>query len=390
MPALQARDTKSGPNVGLIVALIVGALILIGVLVAVLIFMLKRRRAARNESPPGTHYEQFSVKTRRSYPGHDKNNSESMGPLLQDAAPSNWVPQHHVQYSYGGEDYELGPHVTESGPITYVQRSPPPGLRLAIPESPPKQPAKPLHQKVELEQQHPPPSPAPASADSCDSESMYSERSASASTRMHTVDLASPVPPVPVLPQYLRRPPAAPLVPVPDVTRPTPAPTSTPASRSDTDASLDSDLSPSPSSPIPPSHTRFLRPLSELPPEAPPLARGDTVLVSHLLKSRAAKRGSGPERSFTRTSRIERADSIREAPSPVSAAESLSPGVDYAQGEDVDTRRPTLDPGFAGTLEYYSTPSTTNALPPPPPPPHNLPPSQRVLRSPWSPADASS
>ncbi|KAJ7792751.1 hypothetical protein B0H14DRAFT_3498831 [Mycena olivaceomarginata] len=280
----------------------------------VAIFMLKRRRAARNESPPSTHYEQFS-----------------------DAAPSNWVPQHYVQYSYAGEDYELGPHVTESGPITYAQRSPPPGLRLAIPESPPKQPAKPLYQKVELEQQqHPPSSPAPVSADSCDSESIYSERSASASTRMHTVDLASPAPPVPVLPQYLRRP-----------------------SCPDTVASLDSDLSPSPSSPIPPSHTRFLRPLSELPPEAPPLAQGDTVLVSHLFKSRAAKRGSGPERSFTRTPRIERADSIREAQLPVSAEESLSLDVDYAQGEDVDTRRPTLTLGLRGRW------STTLYLAPP-------------------------
>ncbi|KAJ7819042.1 hypothetical protein B0H14DRAFT_2837471 [Mycena olivaceomarginata] len=306
MPALQARDTKSGPNVGLIVALIVGALILIGVLVALLIFMLKRRRAARTNPRPAP-----IMSSPRSRPGDltldmIKTTANPWDPLLQDAAPSNWVPQHHVQDSYGGEDYELG-----------------------SPTSPTRE--NPCTRRWSWSSSTPPPSPALASADSCDSESMYSERSASASTRMHTVDLASPAPPVPALPE----PPTAPLVPVPNATRP--APTSTPASRSDTNASLDSDdLSPLPLVPYPPSHTRFLLPLSELPPEVPPLARGDTVLVSHLLKSRAAKRGSGPERSFTRISRIERADSIREAPSP---------------GGDVDARRPTLDPGFAGTLE---------------------------------------
>ncbi|KAF7353902.1 MFS general substrate transporter [Mycena venus] len=296
----------------------------------------------------------------KSYPGHRKVNSEAMG-LLQ-SPPSNWPPtgrppqmlaydlpplQDNVGYSYGGgedEDYDLGPRI-QSGPIAYTRPSPPPELHVSIPSAP-NLPSKRSYQPPAV---HPPSPPSPASSDS---ESIYSERSASASTRMHIVDLASPPPPVPALPQHLRRP-RDELQPEGPVTTP-----SRPAS-----ARMDSiDLaSASPSSPFP-ALPQYLRPRSELPPEEPPLARGDTIIVANLLKSRAKRLANAPERSLTRTSRIERADSIKEAPSPVSPDEQDERPWRGAQSTrqqplSTPTRNMTVDAdgAFADTLEYYAS-----------------------------------
>ncbi|KAJ6606023.1 hypothetical protein DFH09DRAFT_1269127 [Mycena vulgaris] len=270
MPAIDARDSSeaAGPNVGLIVGLILSALVLILAFVALFIPILKRRRAARN-TPPASTLEEFMSKAERErvhekfYPGH--RNSDSMGPLLEDAP--NWAPTgrqiriprsdlpplpDNAGHSYDDDhDQDLGPQM-KTGPITYTHA--PPGLRVLVPQS------APVPASNWLEQPRTAPPPSPDSPASSDSESMYSERSAS--TRMHNIDFASPPPPVPALPEYLR-------------------------------------------------------PRTELPPETLPLARGDTVVVAGLLKSRAKRLPNAPERSMTRTSRIERADSIRSlSPSP--------------------------------------------------------------------------
>jgi hypothetical protein len=174
---------------------------------------------------------------------------------------------------------------------------------------------------------------------------------------MHTVDLVSPVPPpppVPALPTYLR-------------------------ARTDTELPSDSEDLPIPTPPSPaPVLPAFLRPLSELPPEEPPLARGDTIVVAGLLKSRAKRlRGTAVERSMTRTERIERADSIREAPSPdeetaqrqwrrpplpvpthtatVDSAYSVDSVYTYTRSDSVD-----VDASFADTLEYYTSQPLTS------------------------------
>ncbi|KAJ7700672.1 hypothetical protein B0H17DRAFT_1046323, partial [Mycena rosella] len=88
----------------------------------------------------------------------------------------------------------------------------------------------------------------------------------------------------------------------------------------------------------------------ELPPETPPLERGNTRAVAELLKSRAKRVSDAPQRSMTRTSRIERADSIREAPSPSPSPSpsSFSPSSFYGTTDSA---------AFTDTLEYYSHPT---------------------------------
>ncbi|KAJ7237744.1 hypothetical protein B0H12DRAFT_1138508 [Mycena haematopus] len=358
MPALQARaSSNSSLNIGLILGLVVVALALIVLLVVLAISISKRRRTARNQSAPGSH-ERLTAKPGRVekvYPGHHKTNSESMGPLLQDTSV-NWVPQVRTQpyaqrlpsqgepghgYRGGRDEDQLGPRVESGRPI---RPSPPPDLRLSISKAVPTPPSK-------------RPNVEPDSPDSSDSGSMYSQRSASASVsvRMHTVNLASPPPPVPALPQHLR----LRSEPQPKV-RGDVADRAASASASTLSRMDDIDLS-SPSSPIP-SLNQYLRPRSELPPEEPPLVRGDTILVASLLKSRARHFQNAPERSGTRTSRIERADSIKEVPSPLAE----SPGVQDAWQRTRPLPSPTstrtisvddadvdANESFADTLEYY-------------------------------------
>jgi hypothetical protein len=97
------------------------------------------------------------------------------------------------------------------------------------------------------------------------------------------------------------------------------------------------------------------------PAQAPPLARGDTLLIATLLKSRAKRRADAPEQQ-ERVSHIERAGSIREAPSPVSP--SLSPAAQDAQ--DAQSRLPlptcttTMD-SLADTPEGYTSISQPGA-----------------------------
>ncbi|KAJ7142112.1 hypothetical protein C8R43DRAFT_1238219 [Mycena crocata] len=295
MPAIAARDSSqsSSPNITLILAIVIGAMVLIVVFVALTIPIIRQRRAARNQPAP-SNLEQFMSKAERekvfdaSYSRHHHSeSSDSTGPLLED--PSDWAPagrQLRIQPSdlpslpdNAGDSYDGG-HKT--GPITH-SREPPPGLRVSIPQSAPIPASKWVS---ELRK------PSPSSPVSSDSESMYSERSAS-TTRMHTVDLSSPPPPVPALPQHLRL---------------------------------------------------------SLPPEEPPLARGNTVVVATLLKSRAQRLAKAPERSLTRTSRIERADSITEAPSPEEERRRTRPPPLPMHSLSVDANG-----SFADTLEYYTS-----------------------------------
>ncbi|KAJ7753418.1 hypothetical protein DFH07DRAFT_513880 [Mycena maculata] len=323
MPAIKARDSSestnsSVPNVGLIVAIAVGAVVLILVFVALLISILKQRRAERLATFVPSTVDDFMSKAERervlekSYQAH--RNSDSMGPLLEDAP--NWAqggrqPRVHlsdlptlpdnVGASYEEEDQDLGPHI-RTGPITYSH--PPPGLRLTIPKSAPIPTSKWLY-KPRTEKE-----PSPSSPDS--SESEYSQRSAS-TNRMHTIDLASPPPPVPALPEHLR-------------------------------------------------------PRTSLPPEEPPLVRGDTILVAGLLKSRAKHM---LERSVTRTSRIERADSIAEAPSPRGEREkrprrargSRPPPLPM-ETLSVDADESFAEPLDAETLGYYASQPLESPLSP--------------------------
>ncbi|KAJ7765671.1 hypothetical protein B0H16DRAFT_1717589 [Mycena metata] len=364
MPIIEARDLPPGTNTGLLVAIGVGAVVLVGliILAVMLVVSIIKRRGTTRYAPPPSTLEEFMHKAQRerpqreraNYAGHRHNGSESSGPLLyqpqwdpqlpvqpsgppprrddvgysrNDGSESSgpllyqtpWEPQLPAQpsavrenapYSYGpdDEDHELGPQVYAAPTTSTSTQSPPPGLHVAIPQSSAPIPPK--------SADPPPPDDSPASLYSAaDSDSMYSQRSAS--TRMHTIDLASPVPrspapPVPTIPQYLR-------------------------------------------------------PRSELPPEEPPLTRGDTAIVATLLKSRAKRLTSqgnapGPERSGTRTSRIERADSIREAPSPTSIYEhqrlwqrARAPA--HTLTADSAYSADPVDPNesFGETLEYYTS-----------------------------------
>ncbi|KAJ7071788.1 hypothetical protein B0H15DRAFT_957525 [Mycena belliarum] len=287
MPVVNARDTStsSGPNVGLIVGILFLALISIGGLVALLLLLLKKRRAAHGDLPE-TALEGF-MGGKKSYLGHHK--SDSTGPLIQ-RAPT-WEPPADRQIkiprtelplppynggSSGEEDFELGPQVP-TDPTRYA-RAPPPRPRVGISQAPPF-PSTRLYQPRAAS---PPPPASPVSAAS--TASLYSESSTS---RMHTPDLVSPPPPVPALPAYLRPPPhTSPIL----------------------------EFEPSPTPPPLPTLTNQLR--SELPPEAAPLTRGATRAVADLLKKRAKRAANDPTRSLTYTSRIERADSIWDAPSP--------------------------------------------------------------------------
>ncbi|KAJ6500836.1 hypothetical protein C8R45DRAFT_979301 [Mycena sanguinolenta] len=329
MPALHARN-DSGANMGLIILLAIAGLLLIIIFVALVFFVLRWRRAARKQPVPSSH-QLLTVKPKRvekSYPGHRRTSSESMGLLLQKPSASG-APQVQAQpydlrppqYNYVGadEDPNMGPR-TDSGRSTPSARPPaPPALHVSIPPSASAPPPERIYQ----------PNVEQTPLDSSDTDSAYSELSAS--TRMHTVDFASPPPPVPALPQHLRlhnelhaqvRGDA--------IDRP--QYTFTPARTETVDLSSPSSESPFPSPNLYPG----LR--SELPPEEPPLVRGHTVVVSNLLKSRARHLADTPQRSGTRTSHIERADSIRAAP-PLSPNESI----------------PETLESLVDTLEYYNS-----------------------------------
>ncbi|KAJ7500440.1 hypothetical protein B0H11DRAFT_782359 [Mycena galericulata] len=308
MPAIDGRDSSesSTTNIGLILGIVVGAIVLVIVLIALLIPILKQRREARNQ-PRRSTLEEFMGKAERetAYLGHNK--SESTGPLLEDAP--NWAPggrQPRIQLSdlptlpanvgnnYDDEDeLQLSPQM-QTGPASYIRETPP-GLRLSIPYSAPMPASKGLYQPPA---QH---AASPSSPGSSDSESLYSQRSAS-TYRMQTVDLASPPPPVPPLPEHLRR--------------------------------------------------------ASLPEEESPLARGNTIIVANLLKSRAKRLAQAPERSDTRTSRIERADSIKEAPdSGVQPEERRRKRRPRTRPPPLPTETLSVDSdgSYAETLKYYTS-----------------------------------
>ncbi|KAJ7490908.1 hypothetical protein FB451DRAFT_1361628 [Mycena latifolia] len=297
MPAITARDSTAAkdPNVALILGLLFLALVLIGGLALLGVRILKRRRAARTEPIPST-IDDFIGKPPRekSYIGHSRSLSDSStGPLLAEAP--FWVPPVGRQPrapradlpllpanagTSDDEDHEL--RAIQTGPITYPRAFPRPGLRVGIPQSAPVPgPATTYRRLYHPELPGRTASPPPASPAS-DSDSMYSALSAPPSGT-HTIDLTPP-PPVPPLPEYLR---------MQTLTAPPPPPV--------------------------PELPEDIRLRSELPPEAPPLARGATRVVAGLLKKRAKRAAKTPERSMTRTSRIERAGSIMEAPSPADA-----------------------------------------------------------------------
>ncbi|KAJ7283354.1 hypothetical protein C8J57DRAFT_1292257 [Mycena rebaudengoi] len=365
MAVIRARDSSSDTNLALILAIVAGSIVLLAVLLALFIPIFKRRRHARNAPPPST-LEQFMGKAERervlkkSYKGHQRD--PSAGPLLD--GPSNWpqAGRHLRVYPSdlhplpdnvaGSEDdddddaYELEPRIQtypepymrdpmpspplrhfipQSAPVRASDQSPAaavaassdsyelepsipttpepymldpvpsPSLRLFIPQSAPAQTSDLIHQSPA----------ATVSASSDSSDSMYSVRSAP--TRMHTVDLTSPPPPVPALPTYLQR------------------------------------------------------PYISLPPEEPPLSRGDTVFVGNLLKTRAKRL----ERSNTQTSRIERADSITEAPSPTDSSPTeqklprrtrrTRPQPQPTATLSVDDVVPNQLESFAETLDYYES-----------------------------------
>ncbi|KAJ7290228.1 hypothetical protein C8J57DRAFT_1492954 [Mycena rebaudengoi] len=103
--------------------------------------------------------------------------------------------------------------------------------------------------------------------------------------------------------------------------------------------------------PVPalPAHLRL--PLTTLPLEEEPLSRGNTVVVAGLLKSRAKRLGRTATRSDARTSRIERANSIKEALSPIERSPTRPPLPMRTVSNTMDSPPNT---SFAGTLDYYT------------------------------------
>ncbi|KAK7005872.1 MFS general substrate transporter [Favolaschia claudopus] len=348
-----AASTNTGLIVGLIVAAVLVTILLLFIIMAVL---QRRRRAGRNSSADGTQFSPEKMMLSK----HQRNDSESIG-LLRQAAPAAapsppptgakvlpTLPKaagaYYNPYEVAGqEDYDLVPR-TQYAPLTHPRPSPSPhNLHVAIPlpPAPSSRSYEPKAGRI----------PSPISAASSDSESLYSERSAVSARPRAPIDLASPPPPVPTLPPYLRN--------AKQEGRST-LTTSVPViNRMDT-ISLNSPSEPGPSS-SPPFRPQNLRPLSELPPEEPPLSRGDTVAVAHLLKTRARRAGAAkqPTRTQTQVSRIERAGSIREVFSPLTPEDHQEDGE-----EELDERstrpmpRPSqtlLDRSFAETLDYYTS-----------------------------------
>ncbi|KAF8209343.1 hypothetical protein K438DRAFT_2012169 [Mycena galopus ATCC 62051] len=140
---------KTGPNIGLVAALIVMALLLLGALVALLI--LKRRR--NQSTQPSTHkHKPFMAKAGRVldkiYPGHNKGSSDSMGPLL----PVRAETYDHLPL----QDYvAVSPVRPQSGPID---------LWFSAPRSAPTPPPE-RERLLKVEVEHRRPSPAPPSQD---------------------------------------------------------------------------------------------------------------------------------------------------------------------------------------------------------------------------------
>ncbi|KAJ7221427.1 hypothetical protein GGX14DRAFT_558921 [Mycena pura] len=141
------------------------------------------------------------------------------------------------------------------------------------------------HAQQQPEPKHQQQQPSALTPSSVTSGSIYSQPSASTTTRLrtqwHTVDLSTPPPLPPLPPRFLFSPPPE---------------------------------APRPRLPSPPDEPRLRL---QLPPEELPLVRGDTVVVAGLLKSRARRSADAPQRSKTRTAQIERVGSITEIPSPL-------------------------------------------------------------------------
>ncbi|KAJ7063721.1 hypothetical protein C8F01DRAFT_1134088 [Mycena amicta] len=292
MPALTARAASSSPspstiNIILIVALSVAALLLVSVIVAFVLPLCKSRRAARKQSPPPvTTLDEFMSKAQRehirekAYATHRQNRSVGEDtPLVVDDVRQHLLPLESISRGEGPSSRELLP-----------------GLRIVVPAAKTTKQSSPG---------------SPQSGMSSDSE--YSQRSAGTIAarnreRMQTIDLASPPPPVPALPAHLK-----------------PKPQPLPLISSRKSEVLLSEPMTSPQT-LTLDDTLYLGLRSELPPETPPLVRGDTVTVAGLLKSRARRLDNGNEssihRSQTRTSYIERTGSIKEAPSPTDSPDS--------------------------------------------------------------------
>ncbi|KAJ7310606.1 hypothetical protein DFH08DRAFT_822991 [Mycena albidolilacea] len=352
MPALlQTRSdaSKSGPNIGLVVGLILAALVLIVLLVALVICIRKqqqrRARALPMQSPPGADdSEQSALKTGgrfgRFHPGqHHKTHSESTGPLLQDAPLNPVSPGRHVRFAprydqsslqdyvgstYGGADEDPG---VESGSI----RSPRPSFSPDIPllELPRPAPSPPPNRLGPQRTRGLPASPAPALpqhlCQHSEQEPMKPPLLREATgvvAHHHSASAFTPSTSPRTLPPHSLPTPAPPV----EIIAPRPVPASAPAP-----------------APVLPLHPRP-RELPS-PPQAPPLARADTLLVATLLKSRAKRRADAPEQQ-ERVSHIERAGSIREAPSPAA--------------QDAQSRPPTMD-SLADTPEYYTSISQPGA-----------------------------
>ncbi|KAF7314990.1 MFS general substrate transporter [Mycena indigotica] len=322
MPALSARSTPT-INVALAVVCTMAGIALVAILIAVAFRVVVWRRSGRAPRPrvAVTPPQTSPLQEFMSITPFTSTTPFTNAAQREELYEKPWEIDHRQDFSTGSAvgqgkplvvDQRLPVYYDDSVPLMQRQESSnsaheplpivisPPTSRklhpLVIPQPPsseplpiviPPPPSREPHPLVIPEPQTYEPSPS-------SSDSEYSQRSAGAMTarniqRLQTMDLASPPPPVPAIPAHLTR---------------------QGKERAVTEEE-EEELITSPTL----NDTLHLGLRSELPPEAQPLSRGDTVNVSTLLKSRAQRQSnSSVQRSQTRTSYIERAGSIKEVP----------------------------------------------------------------------------
>ncbi|KAF7298344.1 MFS general substrate transporter [Mycena kentingensis (nom. inval.)] len=397
-----STSVRSGPNVGLIVALSVGIVVFICIIVAVSLPIIKRRRAAKNRPPPST-LEDFMGKADpdevKHKPTHLHNDSvgsrevDEGTPLVASDAQAFVAAGNHSRVPGRPIDDDAYQPTVRSGPAGAARPLPP--LQVVIPQSAPSRKSQWAPPHWQQQQQ-----PSPTSAMTTDSE--YSQFSAPATSirnrdRMQTIDLSSPPPPVPAVPIHLRAlpqpqaqphplpeppinpfaDPVAPLAPVRKPTlelkpkpKPKPKPHALPLPPPPTDLPERSDEQ---TLVLGSDRMLDLGLRSSLPPEAAPLTRGDTINVAGLLKARAKRMenesdssycsgSTDLQRSDTHVSVIERAGSIRDAAELVRGSRWRSQHGQVGHAPPLPQPQPSMstDSAFEATLDFYANaPLTT-------------------------------
>ncbi|KAL0569837.1 hypothetical protein V5O48_012125 [Marasmius crinis-equi] len=353
MAPLARRATDSSPDVGLIVAAVIGGIAVVACIIAAVV-IIRRRQRRRPQPVRPVSVDEFSLDVEKTEDFQQLHNpfetdahptkrmsitpvrpltvriSGADSPSMADFDTTALLHEHH-QYPHAHGSPHSSPSFSSfsnpDGPETRMRpRSISPKYlpRLVIPNSP-KPDANPVSRQqptldsaVEatliapgvsqrplpllapqrlaaqsaspsLPQIPPPPPPPPARAvlpepaadddvesdySASDTESAYSQFSASTRQQREFFRDEAPPPPVPPLPEYLRQ---------PQIPITIPGPTEINAEQAEEEEELDE--------------------------EGNPIKRAPTILIANLLKKRARRSGE-PTRQSSRVSRIERSDSI--------------------------------------------------------------------------------